>query len=137
MGLDAPEANQMARLTENLNLQRGLLRHLDCINDIRLLDKVKVGSIHREEREGGGWPLVHLSDGRIIRARLLVSICGTSPYDLSIEAYPVAHRWALMASTLLYVRTLVFHLLGGPMVVKLLLQLFLTLRELPSKHQTL
>jgi hypothetical protein len=62
---------QMARLTENLNLQRGLLRHLDSISSINLHDNVKVTSISREEKDGG-WPLVHLSDGRILRARLLV-----------------------------------------------------------------
>ncbi len=64
---------QMARLTENLNLQRALLRHLDSTSAVELFDKVKVQSIQREEREGGGWPLVHLSDGRVLRARLLVS----------------------------------------------------------------
>ena len=67
--------SQMARLTENLNLQRGLLRHLDSTSTVQVLDNVKVQSIVREEREGGGgWPLVHLSDGRVLRARLLVSL---------------------------------------------------------------
>ena len=66
---------QMARLTENLNLQRGLLQHLDLTSSVELIDNVKVQSIVREEREsGGGWPLVHLSDGRVLRARLLVSL---------------------------------------------------------------
>ena len=64
---------QMARLTENLNLQRGLLRYLNGTSAVELIDKVKVQSIQREEREGGGRPLVHLSDGRVLRARLLVS----------------------------------------------------------------
>ena len=64
----------MARLTENLNIQRALLRHLDSASSVELVDKVKVQSIEREEREGGGWPLVHLSDGRVLRARLLVSL---------------------------------------------------------------
>lgn len=64
----------MARLTENLNLQRGLIRHLNTLPEVRVLDNVKVSSIQREEREGGGgWPLVHLSDGRVLRTRLLVS----------------------------------------------------------------
>ena len=68
------ETRQMARLTENLNLQRALLRHLASLPEVQLLDKVKVQSIQQEEREGGGgWPLVHLSDGRILRTRLLVS----------------------------------------------------------------
>lgn len=65
----------MARLTENLNLQRALLQHLDSIGGgLELLQKVKVESIQREDREGGhGWPLVHLSNGNTLRARLLVS----------------------------------------------------------------
>ena len=71
-GMDNP--HQMATLTENLNLQRGLLQHLDAASSVRLLDNVKVQSIRREEREGGGWPLVHLSDGRVLRTRLLVSV---------------------------------------------------------------
>ena len=64
---------QLARLTENFNLQRALLRYLDNSKTVELADKVKVQSIVREDREGGGWPLVHLSDGRVLRARLLVS----------------------------------------------------------------
>lgn len=64
----------MARLTENLNLQRALLRHLDLMPGVQVFDKVKVSSIEQERREGGrGWPLVHLSDGRTLRTRLLVS----------------------------------------------------------------
>lgn len=65
----------MARLTENLNLQRALLRQLDSVGgSLELLQKVKVESIQREDKEGGhGWPLVRLSDGSTLRARLLVS----------------------------------------------------------------
>jgi ubiquinone biosynthesis monooxygenase Coq6 len=78
MGLG--ETPQMARLTENLNLQRALLRHLATIPEIQLLDRVKVNSIQQEAREGGGgWPLVHLSDGRILRTRLLVSYVRVRP----------------------------------------------------------
>lgn len=61
----------MARLTENLNLQRAFLRHLEKLECIQLLQKVKVESIQPEG--GNGWPLVQLSDGTTIRARLLVS----------------------------------------------------------------
>lgn len=64
--------NELSRMTENLNLQRGLLRHLSAFPDVELLDNVKVQTIIREDREGGGWPLVQLSDGRVLRARLLV-----------------------------------------------------------------
>lgn len=64
----------MSRMTENLNLQRALLRRLTDSPTVKLIDKVKVQTIQREEREGGGWPLVHLSDGRVLRARLLASV---------------------------------------------------------------
>lgn len=77
LGLEQQEygSNQMARLTENLNLQRALLQHISTIPQLQLRDKVKVASIEREQREGGGgWPLVHLSDGKVLRTRLLV--CG-------------------------------------------------------------
>lgn len=74
MGLGrATGTPQMARLTENLNLQRALLRHIGGNPTTQLLDKTKVHSISRDEHESGGWPLVHLSDGRVLRARLLVS----------------------------------------------------------------
>lgn len=74
----ALQSNHMARLTENLNLQRGLLRHLSTIPEVQLLDKVRVDSIQREDKGGNGWPLVHLSDGRILRTRLLVCISSQS-----------------------------------------------------------
>lgn len=62
----------MSRLTENLNLQRGLLRHLDQFPDVQLIEKTRVKSILRDTEERGGWPLVHLDNGRVLRARLLV-----------------------------------------------------------------
>lgn len=72
-----PNVNQMARLTENLNLQRAFLRHLSAFPEVQLYDKTKVSSIQREER-AGGWPLVQLSDGRVLRTRLLVGADGFS-----------------------------------------------------------
>ena len=60
-------------MTENLNLQRGLLRHLSQFPEIELADKVKVQSITQDDQEGANWPLVNLTDGRVLRARLLVS----------------------------------------------------------------
>lgn len=64
----------MARLTENLNLQRALLRHLRRDGGIELLDKTKVSSIVRDTEEKGGWPLVNLDSARTLRARLLVFV---------------------------------------------------------------
>ena len=78
---------EMARLTENLNLQRALLRRLDQIpGRVQLMDQVKVESISR----GEGWPVVNVSDGPSLRTRLLVRLSwGTpaccpmlSPYDM-------------------------------------------------------
>jgi ubiquinone biosynthesis monooxygenase Coq6 len=63
----------MARLTENLNLQRALLRRLEIDKEVRLIDNTRVDMIYREDREGEGWPIVRLADGQQFRARLLVS----------------------------------------------------------------
>ena len=64
----------MACLTENLNLQRGILRHLETIPEVRILENTKVTSISRDEADRGGWPLVHLDNNIVLRARLLVRI---------------------------------------------------------------
>ena len=92
MGLGRATGNpQMARLTENLNLQRALLRHIGGNPATQLFDKIKVHSISREELDSGGWPLVHLSDGRVLRARLLVSsrllhlMCGKHIFSNQLE----------------------------------------------------
>ncbi|KIJ20663.1 hypothetical protein PAXINDRAFT_174166 [Paxillus involutus ATCC 200175] len=79
------QSSEMARLTENLNLQRALLRHLEDIDGLQLLQKVKVESIQREDKaEGNAWPLVHLSDGTTIRARLLV---GADGFNSPVRSY--------------------------------------------------
>lgn len=67
------ENQGMARLTENLNLQRGLLHLLDKTPDVDLIHQTKVASIIRESEELGAWPIVNLDSGRRLRARLLVS----------------------------------------------------------------
>ncbi len=64
----------MSRLTENLNLQRALLRHLNRDGAVELLDKTKVSSIVRDGEEKDGWPLVNLDNARTLRARLLVFV---------------------------------------------------------------
>ena len=63
----------MAKLTENLNLQRGLLRHLVAFPSLHLLDKTKVQSILPDAEERGSWPMVFLDNGQVLRARLVVS----------------------------------------------------------------
>lgn len=72
---------EMARLTENLNLQRALLRQIDHYSSSRnlsLLDSIKVSSIMPDSAglSGNGWPLLQLSNGQTIRARLLVGADG-------------------------------------------------------------
>lgn len=69
-------------MTENLNLQRALLHKLSKTPAVELVDKVKVQNIVQDS-ENGGWPLVHLSDGRIIRARLLVRLFFNNSYICS------------------------------------------------------
>ncbi|KAG8860395.1 putative ubiquinone biosynthesis monooxygenase [Serendipita sp. 411] len=89
--------HEMARLTENLNLQRGLLRRLDEVrgrgSTLTILDKTKVASIVSDVNGSSsslpsspslstasvsftGWPLLHLSTSQTIRARLLIGADG-------------------------------------------------------------
>ena len=62
----------MSIMTENLNLQRALLRSLKSTGHVELIDNTKVSHIEKDVSKGG-WPLVHLSNGATLRARLLVS----------------------------------------------------------------
>ncbi|KAI0731047.1 ubiquinone biosynthesis hydrox [Earliella scabrosa] len=103
-GMDSQ--TQMARLTENLNLQRALLRHLGSTSSIELIEKVKVQSIERETREGGGWPLVHLSDGRVLRARLLV---GADGFNSPVRAYANIQSYGWAYDTTAIVATMFHH----------------------------
>ena len=68
----------MSRMTENLNLQRGLLKHLSRIPEVQLLDNVRVTAIEKETG-ASGWPLVRLSNGQTFRTRLLVSLNARRP----------------------------------------------------------
>ncbi|KAL0953694.1 hypothetical protein HGRIS_004888 [Hohenbuehelia grisea] len=77
------ELPQMARLTENLNLQRGLLRHLRTTPQIQLMDKTKVKNIIRDE-SSGNWPIVQLNNNRSLRARLLV---GADGFNSPVRSY--------------------------------------------------
>ena len=53
-------SNQMAPLTETLNIQRALLRRLREQSNVRLLDNTKVANIFKDDIPGGGWPMVQL-----------------------------------------------------------------------------
>ena len=76
--------------------------------EVQLLDKVKVQNIVREDREENAWPLVHLSDGRILRSRLLVSDYMRYP---NLLLQPI--RSVQTDSTRLSGHTLGYNLTGG------------------------
>ena len=80
-----PHAPEMARLTENLNLQRALLRRLQSQDvHVTFLDKTRVASIVSEQPSGSSgsssspWPVVQTNTNRCLRARLLVGADGPS-----------------------------------------------------------
>lgn len=96
---ETPESSEMARMTENLNLQRALLRNISDTPSVHVIQNVKVESIEREEGDANRWPLVHLSNGAILRTRLLVgadgfnspvrSFAGISSYGWSYDTQAV------------------------------------------------
>ncbi|THH10942.1 hypothetical protein EW146_g8216 [Bondarzewia mesenterica] len=96
---------QMARLTENLNLQRALLRHLGGSPAVQLVDNTKVESIQKDNQEGGGWPTVSLSNGRVLRARLLV---GADGFNSPVRSYAGIQSYGWNYPTQAIVATL-FH----------------------------
>ncbi|KAJ6591658.1 hypothetical protein DFH09DRAFT_1137615 [Mycena vulgaris] len=101
LGLGTP-GQGMARMTENLNLQRGLLRHLSNIPEVSILDKAKVQSIDHAEGSSG-WPLVHLDNGRVLRSRLLVGADGfNSPVRTfaQISSYGWAYNTQAIVATM-------------------------------------
>ncbi|KXN86618.1 Ubiquinone biosynthesis monooxygenase COQ6 [Leucoagaricus sp. SymC.cos] len=78
------EFQGMAYITENLNLQRGLLNLLDKAPGVDLIHQTKVTSINRESEGHGAWPIVNLDNGRRLRARLLV---GADGFNSPVRAY--------------------------------------------------
>ncbi|CAL1715318.1 unnamed protein product [Somion occarium] len=101
--LPAQSTVELSRLTENLNLQRALLHRLSSLGAVELVDRVKVQSIIQENTEGSTWPLVHLSDGRVIRTRLLVGADGpNSPVRTyaGIKSYGWAYDTHAIVGTL-------------------------------------
>ncbi|KAF8159639.1 ubiquinone biosynthesis hydrox [Crassisporium funariophilum] len=95
----------MAHLTENLNLQRGLLRHLEAIPEVKIMQQTKVVSIDQDHKDKGGWPLVHLDNNTVLRARLLVGADGfNSPVRsyAGISSYGWAYNTQAIVATMIH-----------------------------------
>ncbi|KAF7317987.1 Ubiquinone biosynthesis monooxygenase COQ6, mitochondrial [Mycena kentingensis (nom. inval.)] len=107
LGLGAP-GQGMARMTENLNLQRGLLRHLGTVPEVHLLDKTKVQSIARGEN--AGWPLVQLDNGRVLRSRLLV---GADGFNSPVRSFAKVSSFGWDYNTQAIVATMFHHPRGA------------------------
>ncbi|KAK4034789.1 hypothetical protein C8A01DRAFT_18464 [Parachaetomium inaequale] len=79
----APAAGTtIAYMNENLNLTSGLLKRLEELGGVSVFDKAKVESIaygeETEELDLREWPVVHLSGGKQLSARLLVGADGAN-----------------------------------------------------------
>ncbi|KAF5023916.1 hypothetical protein F66182_4038 [Fusarium sp. NRRL 66182] len=72
----------IAYMAENLNLTSGLLKRLDELGGVDIFDKNKVESIdlgkETEELDLSEWPVVQLSSGQSLAARLLVGADGAN-----------------------------------------------------------
>ncbi|KAF8677629.1 Ubiquinone biosynthesis monooxygenase COQ6, mitochondrial [Rhizoctonia solani] len=66
----------MAMMTENLNLQQGLLRKLESVPNVKLLDTTKVEGIQSGPGDYNSWPVVNTSTGKSLRSRLLIGADG-------------------------------------------------------------
>ncbi|KAJ2919548.1 hypothetical protein MD484_g874, partial [Candolleomyces efflorescens] len=102
--------NGMSRMTENLNLQRGLLRHLEGLPQVQLLQKTKVQSITRNSNEEQSWPLVHLDNGRVLRSRLLV---GADGFNSPVRSFAGISSFGWSYDTQAIVATLEHHPRGA------------------------
>ncbi len=76
----SPQQKIVAYMTENLNLTSALLARLDELGGVSMFDKTKVESIElgsdTEELNLSSWPIVELSSGQKLAARLLVGADG-------------------------------------------------------------
>lgn len=78
----APNGNVIAYMIENLNLTSGLLKHIDALGGVTILDGARVENIalgeETEELDFREWPIVQLADGKQLAARLLVGADGAN-----------------------------------------------------------
>ncbi|KAH7105941.1 ubiquinone biosynthesis hydrox [Auriculariales sp. MPI-PUGE-AT-0066] len=65
----------LSSVIEVLNIQQALLNTIRNAQ-VDVLDKTKVQTITKDTDGEDAWPLVHLSDGRVLRARLLIGADG-------------------------------------------------------------
>ncbi|KAM3505767.1 hypothetical protein MY10362_002740 [Beauveria mimosiformis] len=72
----------LAYMTENLNTTSGLLKRLQELGGVTVLDKSRVEGItlgeESEDLDLRGWPVVHLAGGKALAARLLVGADGAN-----------------------------------------------------------
>ncbi|KAH8814977.1 hypothetical protein F5884DRAFT_667868 [Xylogone sp. PMI_703] len=72
----------IAYMSENLNVTSALVKRIDELGGVEILDKTKVESIvlgeETEEVDLRGWPVVKVSSGRELTARLLVGADGAN-----------------------------------------------------------
>ncbi len=78
----AGDGSNLAYMTENLNTTSGLLKRLHELGGVTVLDNARVESItlgeEAEDLDLSGWPIVHLSGGQSLAARLLVGADGAN-----------------------------------------------------------
>jgi ubiquinone biosynthesis monooxygenase Coq6 len=81
-GAAQPEGRTLAYMVENLNITSGLLRRLEQVGNPTIFSGAKVESItmgeDTEEADLSMWPVVHLSGGAQLAARLLVGADGVN-----------------------------------------------------------
>ncbi|KAM3522922.1 hypothetical protein NHJ13051_005382 [Beauveria bassiana] len=72
----------LAYMTENLNTTSGLLKRLQELGGVTIMDKSRVEGItlgeESEDLDLSGWPVVHLAGGKSLAARLLVGADGAN-----------------------------------------------------------
>ncbi|KAL2154471.1 hypothetical protein VTH82DRAFT_3147 [Thermothelomyces myriococcoides] len=81
-GSASTSGTTIAYMNENLNLTSGLLKRIEELGGVSVFDKAKVENItygeETDELDLREWPVVHLSGGKQLAARLLVGADGAN-----------------------------------------------------------
>ena len=76
------DGNTVAYMVENLNLTSGLLKYIDELGGLSIFDKSKVENIatgpETDELNLSSWPVVEISGGGRLAARLLIGADGAN-----------------------------------------------------------